>query len=180
MSWLFAPGGQIIGASASGSFLPVNIQGGKKPGSPVHGDSPGKNTVVGYHALHQGIFPTQGENTGFPHCSQILYHLSLRKAQFPLGLTDFISLLVWQPQSEACNMSTKYFSKIKDGYILNIKRNVFGNEKDYRHTRTILWIHQKSYFYNILCILIDNISHFSRTTEVQGTRKEGCCFGNWR
>ena len=29
------------------------------PGSSVHGDPPGKNTRVGYHALHQGIFPTR-------------------------------------------------------------------------------------------------------------------------
>ena len=29
------------------------------PGSSVHGDSPGKNTGMGYHDL-QGIFPTQG------------------------------------------------------------------------------------------------------------------------
>ena len=29
------------------------------PGSSVHGDSPGKNTGVGYHALLQGIFPTK-------------------------------------------------------------------------------------------------------------------------
>ena len=42
----------------------------------VHGDSPGKNTGVGCHALLQGIFPTQGLNPGFPHCRQILYHLS--------------------------------------------------------------------------------------------------------
>ena len=32
------------------------------PGSSVHGDSPGKNTRVGCHALLQGIFPTQGLN----------------------------------------------------------------------------------------------------------------------
>ena len=30
--------------------------------SSVHGDSPGKNTRVGYHALLQGIFLTQGSN----------------------------------------------------------------------------------------------------------------------
>ena len=46
------------------------------PGSSVHGDSPGKNTRVGCHALLQGIFPTQGPNTGLPHCRWILYHLS--------------------------------------------------------------------------------------------------------
>ena len=31
-------------------------------GSSVHGDSPGKNTGVGCHALLQGIFPTKGSN----------------------------------------------------------------------------------------------------------------------
>ena len=45
------------------------------PGSSVHGDSPGKNTGVGCHALLQGIFLTQGSNPGLPHC-RILYHLS--------------------------------------------------------------------------------------------------------
>ena len=46
------------------------------PGSSVHGDSPGKKTGVGYHALLQRIFPTQGSNPGLPHCMWILYHLS--------------------------------------------------------------------------------------------------------
>ena len=46
------------------------------PGSSVHGDSPGKNTGVGCHALLQGIFPTQGLNPGLLHCKQILYQLS--------------------------------------------------------------------------------------------------------
>ena len=32
------------------------------PGSSVHGDSPGKNTEVGCHALLQKIFLTQGSN----------------------------------------------------------------------------------------------------------------------
>ena len=41
------------------------------PGSSVHGDSPGKDTVVGCHALLQGIFPTQGSNPGLLHCGQI-------------------------------------------------------------------------------------------------------------
>ena len=32
------------------------------PGSSVCGDSPGKNTGVGYRFVLQGIFPTQGSN----------------------------------------------------------------------------------------------------------------------
>ena len=42
------------------------------PGSSVHGDSPGKNTGVGCHALLQGIFPAQGSNPGLPQCRQML------------------------------------------------------------------------------------------------------------
>ena len=45
-------------------------------GSSVHGDSPGKNTGVGCHALLQGIFPTKGSNPGLPHRRQIFHHLS--------------------------------------------------------------------------------------------------------
>ena len=40
------------------------------PGSSVHGDSAGKNSGVGCHALLQGIFPTQGSN---PHLCCFLH-----------------------------------------------------------------------------------------------------------
>ena len=42
----------------------------------VNGDSQGKNIGVGYHALLQGIFPTQGSNTGLLYWRWILYCLS--------------------------------------------------------------------------------------------------------
>ena len=45
-------------------------------GSSVPGDSPGKNTGVGCHALLLGIFPTQGLNPHLPHWRQITYQLS--------------------------------------------------------------------------------------------------------
>ena len=35
--------------------------------------SPGQNPEVGSLSLLQGIFPTQGSNSGLPHCRQILY-----------------------------------------------------------------------------------------------------------
>ena len=49
--------------------------GGSLPGSSVHGDSPGKNSEVGCHALLQGIFSTQGLKPDLPPCRQMLYHL---------------------------------------------------------------------------------------------------------
>ena len=48
-------------------------------GSSVDGDSPGKNTGVGCHALLQGIFPTQGSNPGLLHCRRIFLHLSYQE-----------------------------------------------------------------------------------------------------
>ena len=49
------------------------------PGSSVHGDSPGKNTGVGCHALFQRLFPTQGSNPGLLRCEWFLYCLSHQK-----------------------------------------------------------------------------------------------------
>ena len=46
------------------------------PDSSVCGNSPGQNIGVGFHALFQRIFPTQGSNSGLPHCRWILYCLS--------------------------------------------------------------------------------------------------------
>ena len=39
-------------------------------------NSPGQNTGVHSLSLLQGIFPTQGSNSGLPHCRWILYQLS--------------------------------------------------------------------------------------------------------
>ena len=49
--------------------------------APLSMDSPGKNTVVGCHALLQRIFPTQGSDPHLLHCRWILHplsHLTLR------------------------------------------------------------------------------------------------------
>ena len=61
-------------------------------GSSVHGDSPGKNTGVGCHALLQGIFPTQGLNPGLPHCRWICYHLSLQGKPKNTGVSSLSPL----------------------------------------------------------------------------------------
>ena len=58
------------------------------PGFSVHGNSPGKNTRVGCHALLQAIFPTQGWNPGLLHCRQVLYQLS-HQGSPGLSITDF-------------------------------------------------------------------------------------------
>ena len=42
-------------------------------------NSPGKNSGIHHHSILQGIFLTQGLNSGLQHCGQILYHLSHRR-----------------------------------------------------------------------------------------------------
>ena len=59
-------------------------------GSSVH--TPGKNTGVGCHALLQGIFPTQGSNSGLPHYRQILYRLSHQGSPRTLGVDNLFLL----------------------------------------------------------------------------------------
>ena len=53
------------------------------PGFSVHGDSLGRTTWEGCHALLQGIFPTQGWDPGLVwllHCRQMLYLSAARGA----------------------------------------------------------------------------------------------------
>ena len=61
------------------SFCSLYLSMSSSPGSSVHGDSPGRNTGVGCHALLQGIFPTQELNQGPLLCRQIRYQLSYQK-----------------------------------------------------------------------------------------------------
>ena len=58
--------------------------------APLSLDFPGKNTGVGCHSLLQGIFPTQGLNSGLLHCRQILYHLSHQGS--PLGYESLLDI----------------------------------------------------------------------------------------
>ena len=66
------------------------------PGSSVHGDSPGKNSGVGCHALLQGIVPTQGSNPCLLYGTQILYRLSHHESPI---LDSFIVVRVNQCNS---------------------------------------------------------------------------------
>ena len=59
-------------------------------------NSPGKNTGVDSHSLHEGIFPTQGSNPGLPHCRWILYRLSHQgSSRNDMLHSDWVLRLVW-------------------------------------------------------------------------------------
>ena len=130
------------------------------PGTSVHGDSPGKNTGVGYHFLFQGIFPTQGSNPCLPHSRQILYHLRhqgspwilegeacafFRVSSWPRNRTRvsciagsyFTSWATREPPSryphEKCICSQKDLYK-------NIYRSFIQNGPDWKKSSTGEWI----------------------------------------
>ena len=80
------------------SFMTLcNSKNCSPSGSSVHGNSPGKNIGLGYHALLYGIFPTQRLNPGLPQ-GRILDHLShqrspriLEKVVYPFSRGSFQS-----------------------------------------------------------------------------------------
>ena len=88
------------------------------PGPSVHGDSPGKNTGVGCHALLHGIFPTQGSNPGLSQCRQILYCLSRQGSPSPFKEMSNPVLAVRQPQNWILDFS-------------RLRRQLFVQHKSY-------------------------------------------------
>ena len=73
-------------------------------------DSPGRYTEVGCHSLLQGIFLTQGSNSGLLHCRHVLYSLghqgsvSAEFAQiFLLGLRFVCPVCVTYMLSQICS-----------------------------------------------------------------------------
>ena len=61
-------------------------------------DFPGKSIGAGCHFLLQGIFLTQGLNSGLPHCRQTLYHLS---PQGSPKRTEAEAPIIWPPDSKS-------------------------------------------------------------------------------
>ena len=64
---------------------------GSPPGSSVHGDSLGKNTGVGCHALLQGIFPTR-DRTQISHIAGRFTNWATREAISDVGVTPKYSV----------------------------------------------------------------------------------------
>ena len=82
------------------------------PSTSVHGDSPGQNTGVGCHVLHQGVFPTQGSN---PH---ILVSFVGRWGSLPLAPSGKPSISHTKTQKYSCiKIRRVLFAKIQRIHI---------------------------------------------------------------
>ena len=68
-------------------------------------DSPGKHTRVGSLSLLQEIIPTQGLNTGLPHCWWILYQLSHKGSPRTLEWVAYpFSRVSFQPKNTGVDL----------------------------------------------------------------------------
>ena len=88
IQWLLEPYSHVLVKSlvVSSSLWLCGLQ----PTTLLHArDFTGKSAGVGCHFLLQRIFPTQGSNSGLPHCRQMLYCLSHQSvfifASFPFN-----------------------------------------------------------------------------------------------
>ena len=79
MSFLTMGSSESLSKSLQSCLILCDPMDCNLPGFSVHGDSPGENTGVGFHALLQGIFPTQGPN---PHLLRLLYLLRWQAGSF--------------------------------------------------------------------------------------------------
>ena len=97
-------------------------------------NSPG-NTGLGFHALLQGIFPTQGLNPGLLHCRWILYCLSHQGSPNRLGLSwiqisyhfpNHRSSFLFCASTQIFFCIEKYFSFLLGNFQLTFKEKTYS------------------------------------------------------
>ena len=80
------------GSVAKSCLILCDLMDCSLPGSSVHGVFPGKDTRVGCHSLLQGIFTTQGSNSGFLYWQAgFLPSEPPQKSSFGFRASDFYS-----------------------------------------------------------------------------------------
>ena len=79
--------------------------------------SPGKNTGVGRHFLLQGIFPTQGSNSGLLHCQWVFTTWACKEA---------VNSQMWNNLSMKLNILLDYNSKNKISISESSNLNKWG------------------------------------------------------
>ena len=74
-------------------------------------DSPDKNIGMGCHSLLQGIFPTQGLNSGLLHCRQIPHHLSHWRSPNVSIIHDYLTRLMGRLK---LSLVWKWFQQLRE------------------------------------------------------------------
>ena len=139
----------------------LHSQGCSPPGSSVHGDSPGKNTGVGSHALLQGIFPTQESNWGLLYCGRILYQLSYQGSLF-----DIPECFIIKKKNSVGQIALAIDKTFSTWYLL-VWRDIIVPIHDprYFHRAIKLSVNVNKYFLIFLMLLFLKFSSLTYYTE---------------
>ena len=116
-----------------------DLMDSSRPGSSVHGDSPGKNTVLGCHALLQGIFPALGSNPGLPLCRWLLQQLMYQGSPV-LCLVSYSQL---SPNNAHCFLSV--ITRIRYPATQMIFKSTDQTVTSLFHLNTRLQLHQVAF-----------------------------------
>ena len=121
-------------------------------------NSPGNNPGVGCHFLLQGIFLTQGSNSGLLHCRQILYCLSHQGS--PLVNLPLRNLQEFQ---ELCARNQ---DKAKDVFLIRNHSITSGRWKLLPLANSQGWIHHQQQ---------EGLQHPQRLLRALPSSSEGWC-----
>ena len=97
-------------------------------------DSPSKNTGVGCHALLQGIFPTQGPNSGLlqlvhcRHISLLLSHQGSPHRLIPWHTLAIDLIAFYLSLDKASRFSTRYNKILRTGFDIH-HETIFSNSR---------------------------------------------------
>ena len=95
-------------------------------------DSPGQSTGVGSLSLLQGIYPTQGPNSGLRHCRRILYQLSQSEADS----NPIWCLYKWGKLGPTCTQGKVHVQlKQRQRWCFDMTRNTKNCQKTTRSWR---------------------------------------------
>ena len=127
-------------------FDSLRPHGRSPPGSSVHGDSPGKNTGVGFHALLQGNLPNPGLNAGLLHCRWILYQL--RYQENPVSILNAHKTLLWayyrKEEYGGSRLSPLLLQMLSWDWVhLSVPGGLMFVSMDYLETAVLFQKHQK-------------------------------------
>ena len=121
------------------------------PVSSVHGDSPGRNTGEGCHAIFQGIFwPRQGSIPSLLHCRWILYQRVAREALVHCKISVYASCLSLHTFHTCFNLFFLYMV-LKTIFISFQKMTVVFLIDSMFPVLLLLRMWEKLYFPAILC-----------------------------
>ena len=115
-------------------------------------NSPGQNTGVGSLSLLQGIFPTQGLNSGLPHCRWILYQLNHQGS--PVKLNTYYFKRFYQMNGDCFSTKRTLSTPNSKLYVLCPGKGLKDWDKRSEYAVPMeVWAGKDSEYVGLYCVL---------------------------